>query len=320
MHHIVELTQEALIGSLTALVPPILRIESGDSIEFQTLDAGWGAGPSNAERHKPFERRNSIDWGHALVGPIFVNGARKGMTLAVTFNAIVPGSYGFTAAGRYPNWQNQMLRLTEVDEIILSWHVDNVGRRATCSIGDRSYEVPIRPFMGVVGMPPDDAVGHSTWPPRYCGGNIDCRELVVGSTLFLPIAVDGAYLAVGDGHAAQGDGEISCQAIECPMSKVDITVRVEEGMQLRHPRANTPAGWITFGFHEDLNEATVQALDGMLELMGELYGLSRVEAMALGSTVVDLRITQIVNGTKGVHACLPHGLLEVTSPPGPPAV
>lgn len=312
MRHVIELTQETVIGSLTALVPPILRIESGDSIAFQTLDAGWGAGPSYAERRRPFARRHSIDGGHALVGPFVVNGAQKGMTLAITFNAIVPGPYGFTAAGHYPNWQNRMLGLTEVDEIILDWRVDSVAGRATCSIGDSKYDVPVRPFMGVVGMPSDDVAGHSTWPPRYCGGNIDCRELVQGSTLYLPIAVDGAYLAIGDGHAAQGDGEISCQAIECPMSTVDITVCLEKSMNLSYPRANTPAGWITFGFHEDLNEATVQALDGMLELMGELYGLSRVEAMALGSTVVDLRITQIVNGTKGVHACLPHGMIRAT--------
>lgn len=312
MRHVVELAQEAIVGSLTALVPPVLTIESGDSIAFHTLDAGWGTGPSYAQRQRPFARRHSIEGGHALVGPFAVNGAQKGMTLAITFNAIIPGPYGFTAAGQYPNWQNQRLGLTEVDEIILDWRVDSVAGRATCSIGERSYDVAVRPFMGVVGMPPDDVAGHSTWPPRFCGGNIDCRELVQGSTLYLPISVDGAYLAVGDGHAAQGDGEISCQAIECSMANVDITVRLEEGMTPRYPRANTPAGWITFGFDEDLNEATVQALDGMLELMGEIHGLSRVEAMALGSTVVDLRITQIVNGTKGVHAVLPHGAVGAT--------
>jgi acetamidase/formamidase len=85
---------------------------------------------------------------------------------------------------------------------------------------------------------------------------------------------------------------------------------LHEDLNLSNPRANTPTGWITFGFHEDLNEATVEALDGMLGLMGELYGLNRVEAMALGSSVIDLRITQIVNGVKGVHACLPHGAIR----------
>jgi acetamidase/formamidase len=89
------------------------------------------------------------------------------------------------------------------------------------------------------------------------------------------------------------------------MDLVDVTVHLLEEKPLANPRANTPSDWITFGFHEDLNEATVQALDGMLDLMGDLYGLNRVEAIALGSSAIDLRITQIVNGTRGVHACLP---------------
>lgn len=112
--------------------------------------------------------------------------------------------------------------------------------------------------------------------------------------------------SVGDGHAAQGDGEVSCQAIECPMEEVSLTFVLHADLTLTMPRACTPAGWLTFGFHEDLNEATVQALDGMLDLMGELYGLNRVQAIAIGSTVVDLCITQVVNGVKGVHAVLPH--------------
>lgn len=136
---------------------------------------------------------------------------------------------------------------------------------------------------------------------------IDRRELVEGSRLYLPIPVDGGFLAIGDRHALQGDGEISSLAIECPMELVDVTINVLDDPHLSNPRADTPAGWITFGFHEDLNEAVVQALDGMLNLMQELYEISRVEAMALGSAVVDLRVTQIVKGVKGVHAVLPHG-------------
>ncbi|ALS28777.1 acetamidase/formamidase [Paenibacillus sp. 32O-W] len=158
-------------------------------------------------------------------------------------------------------------------------------------------------------MPPQDTGIYSTWPPRFCGGNIDCKELVKGSALYLPIPVHGGYLSIGDGHALQGDGEVSCQAIECPMEMVDVTIHLHKNMRLTNPRANTPSGWLTFGFHEDLNEATIQALDGVLELIGEKYGLNRVEAMAIGSSVIDLRITQIVNGVKGVHACLPHGAL-----------
>ncbi|TLS52219.1 acetamidase [Paenibacillus antri] len=308
--HRIELSQQSLIGSFTREAPPIISVSSGDTIRFETLDAGWGTGGSNTDRRKPFPRREKVDGGHALIGPIFIEDARQGDTLEIQFNEIIPGSYGFTSAGQYPNWQNRMLQLTDYEEIILDWKLDNATMTGACDINGKAFAVSLRPFMGVVGMPPEDTGIHPTWPPRFCGGNIDCKELVKGSKLYLPVPVDGAYLAIGDGHAVQGDGEISCQAIECPMEAVEITVRVMKGAPLTNPRANTPAGWITFGFHEDLDEATVQALDGMLHLMGELYGLNRVEAMALGSSVVDLRITQIVNGVKGVHACLPHGILK----------
>lgn len=304
--HNIQLSNESLIGSLTTEVKPCISIKSGDTLSFETLDAGWGTGKSYKERIKPFGRKGS---GHALVGPIFIEKAKKGMTLKLHFNEIKPGKYGFTAAGEYPNWQNSQLSLLDYKEIILDWKLDNQLMKGSCQINERDFTVPLKPFMGVIGMPPEQSGDHSTWPPRFCGGNIDCKELVKGSTLYLPISVDGAYLVIGDGHAMQGDGEVSCQAIECPMELVDVTIEVLEEMVISLPRANTPSGWLTFGFDEDLNKATVQALDQMLDLIGEQYGLNRVEAIALGSSIIDLRITQIVNGVKGVHACLPHGAL-----------
>ncbi|WP_435921400.1 acetamidase/formamidase family protein [Paenibacillus sp. DYY-L-2] len=297
-------------GSFSRENQEILTINSGDTIRFRTLDAGWGTPSNQGERIKPVQRRDGIDTGHALCGPIKINGAKKGMVLAITINRIVPGPYGFTSAGRYPNWQNKRLNLLDCEEINLEWKLNNQTMVGTCEVNGRKFSVTLRPFMGILGMPPDEPGYHETWPPRYCGGNIDCKELVSGSTLFLPISVDGAMVSVGDGHAAQGDGEVSCQAIECPMEMAEITFSVIDDMSISIPRAKTPTGWITFGFHEDLNEATVLALDGMLNLMGELFGLSRVETIALGSAVIDLRITQIVNGVKGVHAFLPDGALR----------
>jgi acetamidase/formamidase len=304
VHHI-NLAQESLIGSFTAEVSPMLTMDSGDTIRFETLDGGWGAGTSYKERVSPYARREHLDGGHALIGPIYINNAK--------INDVIPGVYGFTSAGgNYPNWQNQKLKLLDEQEITLDWTLDPQLMSGTCQIRENSFSVELSPFMGVIGMPPEETGIHSTWPPRYSGGNIDCKELVRGSVLYLPVSVDGGYLAIGDGHARQGDGEISCQAIECPMERVEVTIRLNQNLRLNNPRANTPAGWITFGFHEDLNEATVQALEGMLDLLGELYGLNRVEAMAIGSSVVDLRITQVVNGVKGVHACLPHGVLHTS--------
>lgn len=299
-----------LYGSLSAEFDPILTIHSGDTVQLSCFDAGWGTPSDEGTRIKPIERRREIDSGHALCGPIKILEAQKGMTLEVRINEIIPGPFGFTAAGQYPNWQNKKLGLTEYQEIILQWELDNKSMLGNTVINEKSFSVGLKPFMGIYAMPPEEKGIHITWPPRFCGGNIDCKELTKGSVLYLPIPVDGACFFVGDGHAAQGDGEISCQAIECPMELVDLTFIVNKDMKLKLPIANTPSGWISFGFHEDLNEATVQAMDGILNLMGDLFRLNRVEAIALGSAVVDLRITQVVNGIKGVHAVLPHGALR----------
>jgi acetamidase/formamidase len=309
--------RKTLHGSFSREFAPVLTVRSGDTVKYTTLDAGWGSSSSeDGRRVKLFERRKGLDAGHALCGPIYIEGAKKGMTLEIRVNEITPGPYGWTSAGKYPNWQNQKLGLTEVEELNLSWDLDRRSMMGKTKIAGKSYSVDLRPFMGILGMPPDEQGVHRTFPPRFCGGNIDCKELVRGSTLFLPISVDGALFSVGDVHAAQGDGEMSGQAIECPMDEVSLTFVLHTELRLAIPRACTPAGWLTFGFHEDLNEATVQAMDGMLDLIGELYGLNRVQAIAIGSSVVDLRITQVVNGVKGVHAVLPHGAIMVEADKG----
>jgi len=166
--------------------------------------------------------------------------------------------------------------------------------------------VSLRPFMGVMGMPPAETGAHSTIPPRITGGNLDCKELVAGSTLYLPVAVPGGLFSVGDGHARQGDGESCVTAIECPMDCVELTFHLYPTMQLTTPHALTPAGWVTFGLHEDLNEAALVALEAMVQFLTQFCGLTRHLALGLSSVVVDLRITQIVNGVRGVHALLPH--------------
>ena len=125
---------------------------------------------------------------------------------------------------------------------------------------------------------------------------MDCKELVAGSTLYLPITVPEALFSTGDGHALQADGEVSGVAIECPMELVDLTFNLRDDIRITTPRANTPAGWLTLAFHENLHEASVMALASMLDLIGEQFHLPRPQALALASLVVDLRITQIVNG------------------------
>lgn len=187
----------------------------------------------------------------------------------------------------------------------LTWDID--GATATSNLG---HTVDVAPFLGVVGVPPVEPGPHSTIPPRAAGGgNIDCRDLVAGSTLFLPVTVPGALLHLGDGHAAQGHGEVGGTAIECSMT-TRVTVTLSADPVLPGIHAETPEGRVTFGFGVDLNQATADALAAMTTWMQHLFAVDRPTALALASPVVDLRITQVANETWGVHAVLPHGAIR----------
>lgn len=306
--HRIEPTIESLHGYYSRELSPILSIESGDTVRYRTLDAGWGI----IDNPDPFEKPEKIPGrdveknpGHALCGPIEIRGAKEGMTLEVRLNTIRTGKWGWSSGGGYPSGVNKKLGLHEGPEVVYRWKIDQ--KSAENQNGQR---IAIRPFIGSLGMPPNEPGAHSTFPPRYCGGNIDCKELVEGSALFLPISVDGGLFSLGDGHAVQGDGEVAGPGLECPMEQVEAEFILHKGMSLAFPRAKTPIGWISFGFHVDLNEATIIALNGMLDLMMEKMSLGRKEALALATLVVDLRITQIVNDVSGVHAILSHDVIE----------
>lgn len=305
----IEPERSTLHGSFSRDYPPVLTIDSGDTVRFRTLDSGWGLEPSKGPgiKRRSFEPRvKDQDSGHALCGPVAIRGAQPGMTLEVQINAIRPGAWGGTYAGGPHREINRRLGVADHEEALL-WTLDPDALTGRDQYG---HTLPLRPFMGVMGMPPDEPGIHSTIPPRRSGGNIDCKELVAGSTLYLPIAVPGALFSVGDGHAAQADGEVCGTAIECPMERVELTFRLRDDLHLTTPRAQTPAGWITFGFDVNLNEATLIALDAMLDLLREQYQLERHRALALASLMVDLRVTQIVNQVWGTHAILPPGAIQ----------
>jgi acetamidase/formamidase len=296
--------ERTLHGSFSNQFAPVLTIDSGDTVHYQLPDAGWGSeAPALAggPRKKYPRRDGEIDQGHALCGPVAIRGAQPGMALEITIERLVPGSYGWTYAGGWSMELNERFGTREGAEQLLLWALD--AERGIAK-NQFQHEVSIRPFLGVMGVAPAAPGYHSTWPPRLSGGNLDCKALVAGSTLYLPIQMPGALVSVGDGHAAQGDGEISSTAIECPMDEAILQFRVVEGMALSSPRAKTAEGWITFGFHENLNEASYFAANAMLDLMMERFALARKEVLALASVVVDLRITQICNGVWGVHAVL----------------
>lgn len=293
----------ALHGHFDRDREPQLVVDPGDTVRLTTLDCWWSsgryAGGALADRARVGEHYDGA--GHALTGPIAVRGAHVGSTLAVRFDAIVPGEWGTTVAGGAPKRFNVEYGIAD-ESAVLAWDIDPVAATARNQFGHR---VALRPFLGVTGVAPAEPGRHSTIPPRATGGNLDCKELVVGSTLYLPVAVDGAVLSVGDGHAAQGDGEVGGTAIECPMS-VTLTVDLAPELPVAAPLADTPAGWITMGLGATVDDATYAALNAMFDHMQDRFDLSRPAAAALASVVVDTRITQIVNETVGVHAVLPH--------------
>jgi acetamidase/formamidase len=298
--HRLDPTPATISDVFSRELPPVLTVDPGDSVVVRTLDAS-----GHVERQRsPGETRPTMladRRGHCLVGPILVRGAAPGMMLGVHLVSLRPDEWGFTVAGGRDNPLNRQLGLVDVEPAWLLWDLDPERRTGT---NDRGHTVDLAPFLGVIGLPPDAPGTHSTIPPRPdAGGNIDCRELVAGSTLFLPVTVPGALLCLGDGHAAQGDGEVGGTAIECGMT-THLRLDLVTDRPLSTVHAQTPTSWLTFGFDADLNQAMVSALDAMLGWMASAYCLDKATALALASTAVDLRITQVANTTWGVHAVL----------------
>jgi acetamidase/formamidase len=306
LHHL-EPGPGSVVDVFSHDVMPALTIEPGDCVVVRSLDAAGHLEPQRTPG-EPRPLMLADRRGHALTGPIAVRGAVPGQMLAVRFDALRPDVWGWTKAGGRDNVLNRRLGTADGPPADLLWELD-----ADAGIGVNQYgiRVPLAPFLGITGVAPAEPGEHSTIPPRSrSGGNIDCRELIVGATLFLPVCVPEAYVFVGDGHAAQGDGEVGGTAIECGMTS-RLTMALLDRAPVDSIHALTPTARITFGFSADLNQATGDALSAMLTWMQSLFELDRSSALAVASSVVDLRVTQIANETWGVHAVLSH-----TSVPG----
>jgi acetamidase/formamidase len=285
---------------------PVLTVDPGDTVTVGSLDASGHLArqrfPGEVQPKMIPEAR-----GHCLTGPIEVRGAQPGDMLALRLVSLRPGDWGWTAAGGRDTPVTRRLGVAGGPPSWLLWELDfstGLGRTA------EGFTRPLAPFLGVMGVAPAEAGEHSTIPPRAaCGGNIDCRELVAGTTLYLPVTVPGALLYLGDGHAAQGDGEVGGTAIECPMTTEAVIGLAAGRRPVGGIHAEAPSGRVTFGFDVDLNVAMGDALDAMVRWLQVLTGLAKAAALALASTCVDMRITQVANRTWGVHAVLPAGAL-----------
>ena len=296
-------------GYYDASTPPVLRVQSGDTVEVQTLPAGVSAAQLEAAGVPPDqvdqplrdiwkEVTNKGPGGHILTGPIYVDGAQPGDVLEIKILSIrlaIPYAYnrfrpGF---GYLPDdFPYTRIKIIPLDE-----------KRGVARFG-AGIDIPLAPFFGSIGVAPPELTGRiSSAPPWIHGGNIDNKELVAGTTLFLPVHAPGALLQVGDGHAGQGNGEVDITAMETSLiGTFQLTVRKD--MHLRWARAETPTHYISMGFNEDLNEATKMAVREMIDFLVSEKHLSRDDAYMLTSVAADLSITQLVDGNKGVHASI----------------
>jgi acetamidase/formamidase len=299
-------TAETAADVFSAGHAPVLTIDPGATVTVRSLDASGYLVP---QEHPGQEQPKLLPEGrgHCLTGPIAIRGAQPGQMLALHLRSMRPDPWGWTVAAALDTPVTRRLGLAGGPPSWLLWDLDvdtGSGRES------RGFVRDLAPFLGVLGVAPAEPGEHSTIPPRAAsGGNLDCKDLVAGSTLYLPVAVPDALLYLGDGHAAQGDGEVGGTAIECGMT-TQVTVQVVSDRPLAGIHAEAPAGRITFGFDADLNVATGDALNAMVVWLQHLHDLDKATALALASTAVDLRVTQVANQTWGVHALLPTGSIR----------
>ena len=299
-------------GHYDARTEPALRIKSGDSVEVHTLITSSptrleGAGvlpdqvePALREIHK--EVTNKGPGGHILTGPIFVEGAEPGDVLEVRIRSIklaIPYAYnGFgSRSGTIPeDFPYSRMKIIKLDaEKMIAPFAEGI-------------EIPLRPFFGSMGVAPPGSAGRiSSAPPGIHAGNLDNKELVAGTTLFIPVHVPGALFEVGDGHAAQGDGEVDITALETSLQGT-LEFVVRKDLKLRWPRAETPTHFIAMGIDKDLDEAMKIAVRESVDLLVLEKKLGRDDAYMLSSAAVDFHVTQVVDGTKGVHAMIPKSI------------
>jgi len=313
-HTLKPTPKTVLWGYYDAAAKPVLKIKSGDTVEVQTLLAGTPARLQEAflpaEEVEPALREivNTVKdkgpAGHILTGPIYIEGAEPGDTLEVRIKEIklaIP--YGYTGfvpkRGVLPeDFDRTRMKIIRLDE-----------KRMVGTFG-KGIEIPLRPFFGCLGVAPPPAAGRvSSGPPGVHAGNLDNKELVAGTTLFIPVNTAGALFAAGDGHAAQGNGEVCLTAIETSLRGTFQFV-VRKDLKLRWPRAETPTHYIVMGLDQDLSKATKLAVREAIDFFVTHKGLNPDEAYMVTSIGVDFCITQLVDGTVGVHGMIPKELFK----------
>ncbi len=314
--HRLEATPSTIAyGWYDAAGTPVLRIASGDIIDVDTLLTNTPAGLARAgvaadqiqdslkqiTEQVPKEKRGP--GGHILTGPVFVDGAEPGDALEVRILSIdlaIP--YGYNGCrGFMPE---------NCPQPPVPAKIIQLDRQTMTAAFAPGIVIPLRPFFGSMGVaPPPDAGRISSNPPGIHAGNLDNKALVAGTTLFIPVHAPGALFEVGDGHAAQGDGEVDQTAIETSLrGRLQLTVR--RGMKLAWPRAETATDYISMGTDEDLTKATKIAVQEMIDFLVAERKMDKLAAYQLTSVAGDVAITQLVDGKVGVHVKMPRAIFK----------
>jgi len=291
-------------GFFDAALKPLLTVESGETVTISTVSGMASQMPPSpyvVPKVLPAIHANVPQKlpGHMCTGPVAVQGAKKGQVLEVRIKDIQ----------LHYDWGYNMIRplagaLPDDFDTPTLIHIPLDKQKNTGTL-PWGLELPLAPFFGVMAVAPPSGWGMvSTLPPRRNGGNLDNKELVAGTTLYLPIHVDGALFSVGDGHGAQGDGEVCITAIETGLIGT-FELHVRPDMALEWPLAETATHMITMAFDPDLDDCVVIALRQMIHLIVKRAGITREQAYTLCSLAADLRVTQVVNGNKGIHVMLP---------------
>ena len=299
-------------GYYWANAKPALRIHSGDQVRIQTVSGNparlEAAGvkpediqPELKEIYQKVPASDKGPGGHLLTGPVYIEEAEPGDVLEVNVDKItldVPYAYngfGPTSGIFQEDYPYPRMKLIPLDR-----------ERMVANFAP-GIQIPLKPFFGSMGIAPPGSAKLNSAPPWIHAGNMDLKELTEGTTLYIPVHQKGALFEAGDGHAGMGNGEIDVTAMETSMTGT-FTFTVHKHATLRWPRAETPTSYITMGFNEDLNKATDLAAHEMIDFLMTEKHLSRDDAYMLTSVAVDLDITQLVDGKKGVHAICPKSI------------
>ena len=316
-HTLMPTPQTVHIGHFLATLKPVLTIDSGDTVTIESVssivpavvDASGVVPPSAVPQNLRDIYGTVQDRGpgpHVLTGPIAIRGAMPGDVLEVRILEVeLAQDWGYNRQRPYAG--------TLPDEFPAIWtRIIPIDRKAKTAQVARGVTVPVnRPFFGIMGVAPDSG-RISSGPPGVHAGNLDNKDLIAGTTLFMPVHAPGALFSAGDAHAAQGHGEVDLSAIETAMrGKFQFILRKD--MKLRWPRAETPTHWIVMGLHVDLDEAMKIAVRETIDLIVQRFPhLTREEAYMIASVAVDYHVTQVVDGTKGIHGMIPKSIFTQT--------